>query len=233
MLSLDELAKGEVEVLGLLAGSSNYTLLARLTGKSDEERLVVYKPARGEAPLWDFPPSTLYKRETAAFVVSEALGWKFVPPTIVRDGPYGLGAVQAFVHHDPEITAFDLTETHPSDLRRIALFDLVTNNADRKAGHVLLGSEGKIWSVDHGICFHSQYKLRTVVWDFAGEPIPGADCEAIQHFIASLIGETGSRLATLLSKEEIRALGARARKVTTAGVFPLPGPGRSFPWPPV
>jgi uncharacterized repeat protein (TIGR03843 family) len=221
-----------MELLGLMPGASNYTFLARL-GDGDPDRLVVYKPRRGEAPLWDFPSGTLCQREAAAFEVSRAGGFGFVPPTVLRDGPVGIGSVQAFVDHDFECTAFDLFESHGDDLRRIALFDLVVNNADRKAGHVFPDAQGKVWAIDHGICFHVEPKLRTVIWDFAGDPIPEADRACLRRLDAAMEGDLGSRLAELLDPAEVGILRRRLDAVLAAEAFPPPGPGRSFPWPPV
>jgi len=235
-LGPSELLEGDMELLGLMPGASNYTFLARLLGSpadGDPQRLVVYKPRRGEAPLWDFPPGTLCQRETAAFEVSEAGGFGFVPPTVLRDGPVGMGSVQAFVHHDFECTAFDLFESHAGDLRRIALFDLVVNNADRKAGHVFPDLQGKVWAIDHGICFHVDPKLRTVLWDFAGEPIAEADRACLRRLAAALQGDLAAVLAELLDRAEVEILRRRVLAALAAEAFPAPGPGRSFPWPPV
>ncbi|MEO7804154.1 MAG: SCO1664 family protein [Actinomycetota bacterium] len=214
------LLDGEIEIIGLLSGASNYTLLGRIG-----EQMVVYKPRRGESPLWDFATGTLFQREAAAYLVCEMLGWDFVPVTVCRDGPLGPGSVQRFIDHDPSVTAFDLVESHTPELMRIALFDLVVNNADRKAGHVLL-SDGRLFAVDHGLCFHEESKLRTVLWDFIGMPIPADDLRSIQ-------GLTGESFSGLLSEREIRALQSRVETITDVGVFPPPGPGRPYPWPPV
>jgi uncharacterized repeat protein (TIGR03843 family) len=241
-----------MELLGLMPGASNYTFLARLLGPepggtqpgdlgpggteadaTESERLVVYKPRRGEAPLWDFPPGTLCQRETAAFEISRAGDFGFVPPTVLRDGPLGMGSVQAFVHHDFDCTAFDLFESHTDDLRRIALFDLVVNNADRKAGHVFPDPDGKVWAIDHGICFHVDPKLRTVLWDFAGEPIAEADRACLRSLAAALEGDLATVLGELLEPAEVETLHRRLTAALAAEAFPAPGPGRSFPWPPV
>ena len=236
-LGPSELLEGDMELLGLMPGASNYTFLARLlrpgAAGTEPERLVVYKPRRGEAPLWDFPPGTLCQREAAAFEISRAGGFGFVPPTVLRDGPVGIGSVQAFVHHDFECTAFDLFESHTDDLRRIALFDLVVNNADRKAGHVFPDAEGNVWAIDHGICFHVEPKLRTVLWDFAGEPIAEADRACLRRLGAALQGELAPVLAGLLDPVEVEILHRRLTAVLAAEAFPAPGTGRSFPWPPV
>ena len=162
------LASGELELLGRIPWASNATVLAKLTHEG-LEGLAVYKPARGERPLWDFPDGTLYRREVAAYLVSEQLGWRLVPPTLARDGPLGVGSVQLYVDADPEVTAFELLGDGNPSMARIAAFDVVTNNADRKAGHCLAGQDGHVWAIDHGLCFHVQAKLRTVLWDLAGD----------------------------------------------------------------
>jgi uncharacterized repeat protein (TIGR03843 family) len=165
------LVVGDLELLGLLPGSTNYAFLARAT-TGGEELLTVYKPRRGETPLWDFPRGTLCQREVAAYVLSRELGWPNIPATVLREGPEGIGSVQRFVAFDPEQHYFTLEGTREDDFRRIALFDLVVNNADRKGGHCLLSPDGTIWVIDHGVCFHEEPKLRTVIWSFVGEPIP-------------------------------------------------------------
>lgn len=225
-----ELLDGEMDLVGLLPAASNYTFLARL---GPNERLVVYKPRRGEAPLWDFPSGTLCRREVAAYEVSRAGGFGFVPPTVLRDGPLGVGSVQAFVDHDFECTAFDVFETNPDALRGIALFDLVVNNADRKAGHVFPDPSGSVWAIDHGICFHAEPKLRTVLWDFAGEPVPAAARACLLRLRKALAGDLRPVLAELLEAEEVTMLRRRLKAALAATVFPAPGSGRSFPWPPV
>jgi hypothetical protein len=236
-LQPSELLEGDIELLGLMPGASNYTFLARLLDSAardgEPERLVVYKPRRGEAPLWDFPSGTLCQRETAAFEISRAGGFGFVPPTVLRDGPVGMGSVQAFVNHDFECTAFDLFESHTGDLRRIALFDLVVNNADRKAGHVFPDAQGNVCAIDHGICFHVDPKLRTVLWDFAGEPIAEADRACLRRLGEALQADLAPVLAQLLDPAEVEILRRRLTAVLEAECFPAPGPGRSFPWPPV
>lgn len=219
----------EMEVLGLLPGSSNYTFLAQLP----DGALVVYKPRRGETPLWDFPRGTLCQREAAAYLVSRAAGWNHVPATVLRDGPLGEGAVQLFVEHDPSVTAFDLVSTHPHDLRSIALFDVVANNADRKAGHVLVDREGSLWGIDHGLCFHEEPKLRTVLWHFVGEPLTDRELAHLTTLREALAGEVAAELEELLDGAELEALVARVDKVLQAPVFPEPGPGRPVPWPPI
>jgi uncharacterized repeat protein (TIGR03843 family) len=225
------LAQGALELLGLLPRSSNYTFLAKAT-RGSEETLAVYKPRRGEIPLWDFPEGTLGNREVAAYVLANALGWPAVPPTLLRDGPEGPGAVQLFVPFEPADQAFTLQERFPQEFRRIALFDVIANNADRKAGHCLLARDGHVFVVDHGTCFSDEPKLRTVLWDFVGEPIPPGELGDLRRLQGELAaGEPGTRLAALLSRAEVRATSRRLDELVEGGCFPQPGPGRPYPWP--
>jgi uncharacterized repeat protein (TIGR03843 family) len=225
------LASGELEVLGRIPWASNATVLAKVRHR-ELEGLAVYKPARGERPLWDFPSGTLYRREVAAYLVSEQLGWRLVPPTLARDGPLGIGSVQLYVDADPEVTAFELLAAGDPALPRIAAFDVVTNNADRKAGHCLAGPDGRVWAIDHGLCFHVQAKLRTVLWDLAGieleAPVLG-DLEALAAEAAG--GRLGASLSQLLEPAEIAALARRARALVRAGRLPAPRGDRAYPWP--
>ncbi len=227
------LAGGELEVLGLLPRSSNYTFLARASAGEDST-LVVYKPRRGETPLWDFPEGTLCQREVAAYVVARALGWPEVPPTLMRDGPEGEGSVQLFVEFDPAQHYFTMFEERPDDFRRIAAFDMVVNNADRKSGHCLCSTDDRVFVVDHGVCFSTEPKLRTVIWDFAGEPIPPELREDARRVAAGLAGgDLRAELAGLLDEAEIDATARRALAVAEAERFPHPTGGRPYPWPPV
>jgi uncharacterized repeat protein (TIGR03843 family) len=207
--------------------SSNGTYLVEACLGGDALR-AIYKPVRGERPLWDFPPG-LYKREVAAYVVSEALGWGLVPETVLREGPLGLGSLQRFVPADFEQHYFTLLEFshHHAALQTICTFDLVVNNADRKGGHCLLGENGALWSVDHGLCFHADPKLRTVMWDFEGMPIPPALLEDLARLSVSLPPE----LDTRLDGEECEALAARAAAVVKRPVFPSARSARPYPWP--
>jgi hypothetical protein len=231
--SLGPLAEGALEIVGLLPNSSNYTFLARVrSGGADT--LAVYKPRRGEMPLWDFPDGTLCNREVAAYEVARALGWPPVPPTILRDGPEGVGSVQLFIEHDPRQHYFTLQATHADQFRRVAAFDVVINNADRKAGHCLLAEDGVIYLVDHGVSFSVEHKLRTVIWEHAGEPLPDPLCEDLTGLTAELrAGPLRSRLSGLLSEREVAVTARRAERLAAAGRFPTPGPGRTYPWPPV
>jgi hypothetical protein len=239
-ISLDDLLtllqEGTLEIQGLLPEGSNYTFLSVVTQR-DQETYAVYKPTRGEQPLWDFPESTLAYREVAAFVVSEALGWHFVPPTVYRnEGPHGPGSLQFFVHTEPDCHYFTLSKNDKAEhLPRVALFDIIVNNADRKGGHILKDTLGKLWLIDHGICFNAQPKLRTVVWDFNGEPIADELLAEMAAFRKKLDDEKALKqaLATLLAAEEVTALRRRTDRLLRAGRFPEPGPGRNYPWPPL
>ncbi len=228
------LATGEMTLLGLLPNASNYTFLARCAD-ADDEMLAVYKPRRGEIPLWDFPDGTLHRREVAAYVTARELGWPHIPPTVLRDGPEGPGSAQRFVEADADHHYFTLENERAEDFRRVALFDLVVNNADRKAGHCLLGDDRTIWVVDHGVCFAEEPKLRTVIWSFVGEPIAPALVEDMQRVRADLDGggQLRRELATLLAPEEVEATATRIDALLADGSFPAPGPGRPFPWPPI
>ena len=226
------LSSGEVEVLGLLPFSSNYVFLAKLSD-GEEEAHAVYKPQRGERPLWDFPPGTLAAREVASFEVSEALGWGIVPPTVLRqDGPLGAGSLQIFIEHDPERHFFTLMNEHRSTLRRFAAFDIIVNNADRKGGHVIQGPDGKLWGVDHGLTFNVEPKLRTVIWGFAGEDL-GDLREDLERVAGSLRpeGVLALRLQELLSPEEAVETSARLENLLREGVFPEAEGPFAMPWP--
>ncbi len=231
------LTEGEMEILGMLPNASNHTFLS-LVREEDEAMIAVYKPRRGERPLWDFPDGTLCLREVAAYEVSSAIGWPRIPPTVLREGPEGPGAVQMFVDLDPSEHYFALAETRwdelADDFRRIALFDTVVNNADRKAGHCLLGPEGNVYAIDHGVCFAAEPKLRSVIWEFADEPIPAELLEDLRRFSSRLAsGDVRDRLGALLTDEETRAVIDRLEHLLSSERFPLPGPGRPYPWPPV
>jgi len=232
---LDLLGHGELETEDLLPWSSNYTFLATISYNGARSP-VVYKPRSGERPLWDFPEGTLYLREVATFVVSQALGWSYVPPTVLRDGPHGVGSVQLYIDADPEEHYFTLQDRFVDDFQHLAAFDYVINNADRKSGHCLLGTDGRIWAVDHGVTFHVHPKLRTVIWDFAGQPIPRPildDLEALRRCLGP--GDpVHSTLQLLLADDELAAVGRRVSDLLSSRLFPSPDPGRRhIPWPPV
>ena len=222
------LRHGDVEVKGRLPWSSNGTFLVELC-LDGHNGLAVYKPVRGERGLWDFPPG-LHVRETAAYALSEALGWRLVPETVIRDGPLGEGSFQRFVPADFEQHYFTLHESgaHHSALRAICAFDLLANNADRKSGHCLLGEDGHIWGIDHGLCFHEEPKLRTVIWEFAGEPVPEDLMNAIARFS---VAPPVAAFAGLLDDDELEALIARAAALVKRPFFPPIRSGYAYPWP--
>ena len=225
------LAAGELELLGRIPWASNATVLAKVTHEG-LEGLAVYKPARGERPLWDFPSGTLYRREVAAYLVSEQLGWRLVPPTLARDGPLGIGSVQLYVDADPEVTAFELLADGNPSMARIAAFDVVTNNADRKAGHCLAGQDGHVWAIDHGLCFHVQAKLRTVLWDLAGDRLDAAVLADLEALAAEATGgPLAASLGELLDPDEVAAMARRARALVRTGRLPDPRGERAYPWP--
>ena len=231
------LADSPLTVHGRIVNASNGTMLVQADAGDDV--LAVYKPQAGERPLWDFPFGTLHLREVAAYEVSAHLGWEVVPPTILRDGPFGPGSVQLFIDHDPRRHYFVLVEdeAHDEALARMAAFDLVVNNADRKGGHVLLAPDGHIWGCDHGLTFHEETKLRTVIWDFGGVELPPAWIEDLCRLAADLADPASglaTRLRDLLDQPEIDILARRARALAAAGQLPdLAEDERPYPWPPI
>ncbi len=227
------LENGELRLIGLMPRASNFTFLGEVVQGGTSTR-VIYKPRDGETPLWDFQQGTLCQREVAAYELAQALGWPNVPPTILRDGPHGEGSVQLFVKHDPREHYFTLRERREADLAAVAAFDVVSGNGDRKAGHCLEGSDGRLWVVDHGLCFSEDPTLRTVIWEFAGHEVPPALLEDLSRVEAELrSGQLRSELDGLLTDGEIDATADRARRLMEEGTYPFPGPGRSEPWPPV
>jgi uncharacterized repeat protein (TIGR03843 family) len=226
------LREAELEVLGRMPWSSNATLLA-VARVDDREVQVIYKPRRGERPLWDFPTGTLCQREVAAYELSALLGWGLVPETVLRDGPVGEGMVQEFVDHDPDDHYFTLLEDHEDVFRRFAVFDVLINNADRKGGHCLRRlADGVILGIDHGLSFHPAWKLRTVIWEFGGEPIPSALADDVCRIAEAANPDVEARLGVLLSPLELEALRMRAGELLRAGTLPNPDPGyHSLPWP--
>lgn len=230
------LLESPLQVLGLLPYSSNRTFLARLGEAADESApLAVYKPARGERPLHDFPDQTLYRREAAAYEVSRALGWDLVPPTVVREqAPFGPGSLQLFVEHDPEQHYFTLLAGRQAYFKRLATFDIICNNADRKSGHCLVDATGRIWAVDHGLTFHPMPKLRTVIWDFAGRRVPARDRQGAAWLAVELESPASSLsgiLGDLLSDSDVEALRRRAKDLSQPCDYPAPNSDWSFPWP--
>jgi uncharacterized repeat protein (TIGR03843 family) len=224
----DALRHGELEILGRMPWSSNATYLCEARCGEASVR-AIYKPRRGERPLWDFP-SGLDHREVAAYQLSEALGWDLVPLTILREGPLGVGSVQRFVDADFEQHYFTLyeDEVHHPQLRALCAFDLVGNNTDRKSGHCLLGVDGRIHGIDHGLMFHHEFKLRTVIWEFGGESVPDDLLEAVSTLADADLPDP---LAALLDPFERDAVQARARALVRTGHFPIDETGRRYPWP--
>jgi uncharacterized repeat protein (TIGR03843 family) len=227
------LQNGTIQIAGQFTWGSNYTFLVKVETR-DESLLAVYKPLRGERPLWDFPPGSLAAREVAAYITSTALGWELVPPTVLRDdGPAGPGSLQLYLDVDPERHYFTFSDAERQRLRPVVAFDVLINNADRKGGHILLGPDDHLWLIDHGICFHQDIKLRTVVWDFVDQPIPEdilTDLSTFHDRVAS-DDELISTYAELLSQAEIEALVRRAGQLIAEGYFPEPGGVRPYPWP--
>jgi uncharacterized repeat protein (TIGR03843 family) len=228
------LGHGEIELVGRMRYSSNGTFLVEVS--ADGVTVAgVYKPRRGERPLWDFPDGTLCQREVASYELSRSLGWGVVPVTVLRDdGPLGPGALQRFVDHDPEEHYFTLLAEYPDRLRQFAAFDVLANNTDRKGGHCLRDRVNDlVIGIDHGLTFHPMWKLRTVIWDFAGEPVLPQLADDVCRVVRELDdGDAGQRLAELLSPPELAAISMRATDLVRDGVFPEPDPGyHSVPWP--
>ena len=242
---LTVLQEGKIALRGEFMWGSNYTYLAQAKHGS-EELPAVYKPTKGVRQLWDFSSSSLARHEVAAYLVSQALGWELVPPTAYRrDGPLGPGSLQLYIEHDSEYHYFNFKAEDRQRLRPTVLFDLLVNNADRKGSHILLDADRHLWLIDHGICFHVDDKLRTVLWDFAGEEIPSKLRQDLILFYKKLIPQQGNhidleesdltrQLGHYLNAAEINALAHRAQDLIDSGCFPNPDPSRrQFPWPPV
>lgn len=229
----DLLHHGRIVEYGLIPWGSNYTFLVLMDVGQSAPLLGVYKPRRGEAPLWDFPDGTLYKREFGAFLLSEALGWSLVPPTVIRDGPKGVGTVQLYVHHRAEdADYFAIRDQHIEAVKAMATFDLIANNTDRKAGHCLRDEYGHVWGIDHGLTFHEHPKLRTVIWEFGGEPIPEPLLRDIRQVYKNLETHKGvtSELAKLLASSEMNALKQRMQYLLAHPEFPALQTRRGVPW---
>lgn len=225
----------QIKVVGLLHGASNYTFLAELNPHPPAGLRAVYKPSRGESPLWDFEAGTLYRREVAAYELSKVLGWPRIPPTVIRrQAPHGAGALQLFIEADGR-HFLSQKRHHTEGWARVALFDVITNNADRKSGHCLFDAQDKVWVIDHGLTFHVDHKLRTVIWDFAGEPLPQSLCRDLERALSELErGQLGKTMQDLISGPEIRVLRRRLRGVLDPRWrFPDPTSAWSVPWPPV
>lgn len=236
-MSDPDLHSADLEVIGQLVDASNGSLLCRLAGESDDDEgpLVIYKPRIGERPLWDFPDGTLSKREVAAKVVADALGWPVVPPTVWRDGPYGPGMVQRWIDVDESVDLVALVQSDDPGLRRIAVFDAIINNGDRKGGHLLPDADGQIWGIDHGVTFAVDDKLRTVLWQWRGAPIPDQLLSDVRRWLESwdTNPEWLRALADLLAQDEVHRLRERAQLLVDSGRHPQPSPEwPAIPWPP-
>ncbi len=229
------LENGEIELKGQFRWGANYSFLVNVSFEGCEV-LAVYKPGRGEQPLWDFPENTLAGREICAYLVSQALGLGLVPFTLLREGPLGPGSLQQYIDYNPNYHYFTFKPAELERLRPVVLFDLLINNADRKGSHILVQKRSrKLYLIDHGLCFHVEDKLRTVIWDFAGQPIPVDLLAILSSFRADLAGEDlPARLEPYLSPEERTALRLRAESLLRTGQFPLPPEDRrAFPYPPI
>ena len=232
---LDALRTSEVRDLKLIYDSSNYVYLASLAHPEYGEGFGIYKPVRGEAPLGDFPYGTLHRREVAAYETSRLFGWDLVPPTVEREGPQGIGSMQLYIEHDPSEHYFALRQEarHHEQLVRLAVFDLVANNADRKGGHILLDPNGHVWGIDNALCFHRVDKLRTVVWDFAGVEVSEAtlaDLERMRDCLA-IRDEPAQVIARWIEDAEIDAVVRRCDALLSHPVLPEMYPWRCWPWP--
>ena len=225
---LQVLADGEIDVEGRMPYSSNATFLVHVR-HDDTLVKAIYKPLRGERPLWDFPPG-LYRREIAAYLLSDAMGLDLVPPTIEREGPYGIGSLQLFVEADFTEHYFTLFEKRPElhdQFRAMAAFDVIANNTDRKSGHCLIDADSHVWGIDNGLCFAADFKLRTVIWEFGGEMMSDDLRARVQH----VVDNPPLSVTTLLFDDEAEALVERASLLATGGAFPIDATGHRYPWP--
>ncbi len=227
------LQSGEITGGYRMPWGSNYTFVVRIDAGQGKRLRAIYKPRDGERPLYDFPSGSLYKRELATFALSRDLGWPDVPLTLAREGPYGVGTIQLYVEHDAQTTYFDLIDEKPEELQKFAIFDLLINNADRKAGHCLLDRCGRVWSIDHGLTFHPVFKLRTVMLEFWGRPIPDAligDMESLRVRLESSSG-LADLLTRMLSPLEVMALVKRLHVILRDRALPPLDPYYNVPWP--
>ena len=228
---IDHLLAGTLEVTGRLVDASNATLYGECTF-NDEKMAVIYKPIAGERPLWDFPDGNLAQREYAAFLVSEYSGWKVVPPTVLREGPFGLGMVQQWIDIDESIDLAMYYREDNENLRRMALFDAVINNTDRKIGHLLPVVDGRLLGCDHGVTFHEDDKLRTVIWQFAMRELTDEEIKTLGDLLASL-QENSAEILQLITEIEFFALITRINRLIDSGSFPSPSEDwPAVPWPP-
>jgi uncharacterized repeat protein (TIGR03843 family) len=233
--AIELLTSGTLEVEGRLVVASNATLYCTVRGNG-AEAACVYKPVAGERPLWDFPLGTLAGREVAAYAVSRAAGWDVVPPTVLRDGPFGPGMCQLWIDADPDVDTIALSRrADHHGLRDMAVFDAVVNNADRKIGHLLPAGSGHLYGCDHGVCFAEEYKLRTVLWQWRGRRLPERALAALRKLAAGLDGgELAGQLAGQISPDEVAATKRRVDLLLKHRVHPYPPENwPAVPWPPV
>ena len=225
------LMSGDLVSAKAIPWGSNYSFVVALGRASVPECLAVYKPRQGEIPLWDFPDGTLFKREYAAYRVSLALGMRFIPPVVIREGPHGIGTFQLFVEQDEAVEYYSFRDQHADELRAISLFDFVTNNADRKAGHCFKCRDGQIWGIDHGLTFNVVPKLRTVIWDFCGQLLPDELATTVLELATSPEKSNAlrSELGDLLHPSEIDAFFARLERIADRCEFPTLDPHRNVP----
>jgi len=227
----EHLENGELHISGRLVDASNATLFGTCTWR-DVSRDVIYKPIAGERPLWDFAEGNLASRELAAYILSELGGWHLVPTTVLRDGPFGEGMVQEWIEIDESVDLAEFYRTDDARLRSLALFDAVINNTDRKIGHLLPNHRGQLYGCDHGVTFHEEDKLRTVLWQWADQELTEKEKAQLKN-LATLIQEKRFFFENLLSDAEIRALEYRIDRIYNAGVFPSPSEDwPAIPWPP-
>ncbi|MEE9286283.1 MAG: SCO1664 family protein [Dehalococcoidia bacterium] len=229
------LQHGEIVGHQPVRGGWNANFLLQIDGGTSSACTAIYKPQRGEAHLWDYPPGTLFQREYLAYWVNQALGWDLVPPTVIRDGPHGLGSVQLFVETKAGRHFFNLAEEHKEAMIQIVVFDCLINNADRKGGHVLLDTRGHIWGIDHGLSFTAEPKLRTVMWDFSDEPVPQAYRDRVRQLLDD--GDLRAEVTPYLNGQEVEALYERAACLLTSPTIPMERYAdrvlRPYPWPPI
>jgi len=228
---------GKIEIIGQPLIGSNNTLFVKVIHENDSLH-AIYKPERGEQPLWDFPLNSLSKREISAFIISHLIGWNLVPPTVYRtfDTPFGKGSLQLFIPHDPRINFFNLLSKDTRTIQQIVIFDTIINNADRKGGHIIQDQNGKIWLIDHGLCFHQDYKLRTVIWDYANQKIPSElliDLQMLFEIIKNEKLQFVQKLKIFISSTEYFMIIKRTEELMKTGVFPVikNNESRPYPWP--
>jgi hypothetical protein len=233
LIDSEVLLSGELTIEGRIVDASNATLFGKVRSNISEELTVVYKPIAGERPLWDFPEGSLAGREVAAFELSQHLGFNCVPTTVMRDGPYGFGAVQQWIEISEEIDFISMAQQESQAMRNMALFDVIINNTDRKFGHILFTKNGEVYGCDHGVTFHEEFKLRTVLWQFAGSALTATELETLRKITGWLESSDSAVFRKYISLMEISALLTRCEDLIKEG-FPYPSQEwPAIPWPPV